>query len=284
MEQPEGNQDSGGGRPAENNRAGNNADQPTPDAARSSETEQSGRHQNAECCNRPNANGCRNKFWDAAKTTAELFLGIGLLTVAYWQYTVYDRQAGIMQTLADISAKQLTATQLESRAWVGPLNVSIQPSETGQPPTLEVGKGIPVSVQYINTGKEPATDFALSHSDNIFTIDQWKSDEIAASVKRWERECLAAPLPGIVGSVVFPTTNPYNSFSYSTTQEDREAAAGKWPVTSGLLSGDEVFVVLGCMMYKSAGTVHHTSFCNFYQAKASKLTAFSVCTIGNDAN
>lgn len=137
MEQPIGNQDGGSGCPAENNRADGDTDHPPQNASKLPETEKGGRRENAADCNRRSNTNCWNKFWDIAKATAELVLGIGLLTIAYWQYTVYTRQTAIMEA--------------QQRPWI---YADIKLSSWDYSPTN--GADIGLTFSYRNTGGTPA--------------------------------------------------------------------------------------------------------------------------------
>ncbi len=134
MEQPIGNQDSGSGTPAEHARAGGDANQPPQDVSGLPETEQDSGRKNTARCNCRNNKNRWNKFWDIAKACAELVLGIGLLTIAYWQYTVYTRQTGIMDRQANISEVANRQNTAVNRAFIVP---STTVEQSGKGDTLK---------------------------------------------------------------------------------------------------------------------------------------------------
>ena len=106
------------------------AGHPLQDASSLPDREQGGRRENATGCGCRNDKKCSNKFWSIAKTFADLFLGAGLLTVAYLQYTVYIRQAGIMDKQAAISEIANRQNAVVNRAFIVP-NTTVEQSGSG---------------------------------------------------------------------------------------------------------------------------------------------------------
>lgn len=55
-------------------------------------------------------------------------------------------------------------------------------------------------------------------------------------------------------------------------------------VSSRVTDGSDFIVIFGCMVYRTAGAVRHTSFCYFYNAKVTPDNIMDICTVGNAAD
>ena len=51
-----------------------------------------------------------------------------------------------------------------------------------------------------------------------------------------------------------------------------------------VFDGRKIFVMEMCFAYRTTGTLHHTSFCYFYQGGTTKVNQWSICTAGNHAD
>jgi len=51
-----------------------------------------------------------------------------------------------------------------------------------------------------------------------------------------------------------------------------------------LISGDEVFAIKGCFVYKTVETIHRSEFCFFYQVNSTQLPNLNFCTVGQGSD
>ena len=54
--------------------------------------------------------------------------------------------------------------------------------------------------------------------------------------------------------------------------------------TDKFMSGDEIFVFVGCFVYGTTETPHHSSFCFFYDHKVSDIHSLPYCLTGQRAD
>src|ERR1700733_10039811 len=66
----------------------------------------------------------KEQFFDLkASHWVQIVLTIVLGCIAYAQYTVYSRQAGIMDEQTNISKRQLGLTEIVQRPWIAPIGL-----------------------------------------------------------------------------------------------------------------------------------------------------------------
>jgi hypothetical protein len=164
------------------------------------------------------------------------------------------------------SAKTAQANMVASeRAWVGPRNArsDIAP---------EMGKGLNIIVEYQNTGREPALE-TIADAEAFAAAD---TVETAAKINGFINQCKMQWIPTKKG-VVFPA-GPTSS-SYELTEPFATD-----DIDQDVIDGTKFIFIDGCFVYKSAGTIHRTSFCYFFNNKKTKPANWNICGVGNDAD
>lgn len=207
------------------------------------------------------------KKWRKRVLTPEWVLAWS--TVFIFLATVVNVAVAALQW--DVLRKTDTASR---RAWIGPSTASITSG-------VEKDKGIAAQVQYLNTGREPAFDLVPYTDVAIFSLADWENGSAARVIMGWKDECLAANPPFGGTRMAFPSSSNNSFYHVSFNTDDH---VPKIVVSDALTNGNDIFVIRGCFMYRSAGEHRHTSFCFFYQAKLTNLPNLSICTVGNDAD
>ncbi len=101
----------------------------------------------------------RQRFFDLKFSHyVEIILTAALVGIAYFQYTVYYRQAGIMQTQADIANWQNNIAEATQRAFVGISRVELVRPKNPSDPHAK-WKMTPIIE---NSGSTPAIDVSLA--------------------------------------------------------------------------------------------------------------------------
>jgi hypothetical protein len=188
-----------------------------------------------------------------------------LATAAGKQAEAAEKQASAMADSAKAARDNLIAAE---RAWVGPRNAKIEGA-------IEVGKPVEVTIEYANTGHEPAQNF-FSAVDTFAVTDA--EDKNGASLRKMSEyfEKCKNSRNMIVGQVVFPTSG-FSTYNLSIKSDPSF-------ITQELLDGEKILVVQGCFLYESFNAFRHTYFCYFYNSKRSKTSNLSICAIGDSAD
>jgi hypothetical protein len=165
---------------------------------------------------------------------------------------------------------QLEEMREERRAWVGPLSAGFP---NGLP---QVGNPGTVTVQYHNTGREPAIDVFADLSPYVVTLTEDQQGVSATHIAEYVGRCRATQ-PVIGSQVVFPTTG----FSAYTTARIIEGELIDW----NIMYGTSLIFITGCYVYTTLGIIHRTSFCFFFQ-NGPKMTPqnWIFCPTGNYAS
>jgi hypothetical protein len=66
--------------------------------------------------------------------------------------------------------------------------------------------------------------------------------------------------------------------------EGRVPQIGVATWTDSINKGDDILTIQGCLVYEAFGEVHHTTFCYFYDGKATDPAHLSICLVGNYVN
>jgi cell division protein FtsB len=171
------------------------------------------------------------------------------------------------QATAAIDAAKATreSTIAAQRAWVGPQNISFAAE-------LKIGVPIDVTIEYLNTGREPATSF--SYEIDTFAVGE-TSPEFGQHVDPFMRKCFAkseAP----PGQVVYATTG-FTHYTLATKIQEEL-------VDNDIISGDKVIVMQGCFIYVTEQAIRHSFFCYFYKNKVTRISALNICPAGHHAD
>lgn len=190
-----------------------------------------------------------------------------------------ERLLGDIRQLADAAsaatdmARQANETNKEllavdRRAWIAPKSADL----VG---TVEAGKPLAFTVSYGNTGKEPATDLAVSGVGSLAPAPAngaWDTFAVSENQACQGIETIAD------GPVVFPSAIDAYSYRFSTSATLIDAT---------VLSGAQVFYVQGCFAYDTAGDTHLSAYCFYLRPDASQPPqnwTFRPCPGGAFAN
>lgn len=171
------------------------------------------------------------------------------------------KQSEIATRQADSSDRAAIQAQ---RAWVGPSIVKIEGA-------LEADKPIEISINYANSGREPALNFIYAIDVFATTAEEDGRGVAAAKTEAHFKGCRDAKSLR-PGQVIFP--NAANSL---TMTKDKI-------VDQAVIDGDKTVIINGCFLYKSFEIVRRTYFCYFYKAKATKPSNLNICTSGSGAD
>jgi hypothetical protein len=204
----------------------------------------------------------------------------------FWQASIFNHQlteakkvfgpiqdqAKASQQAADAATKQSQNAEkalIEAqRAWVGPQNASFA-SEPG------VGKPIEITVQYQNTGREPALSFIYFATPFSVTTEDDSNGTLVQTLLNYMNACKAYR-EWTGGSVVYPSTG-FSSYNLNVTTKDDF-------VDEPATKGDKVIIVQGCFLYRSFDNPRHSYFCYFYKQGQSKIQNLNICPTGHYAD
>lgn len=170
----------------------------------------------------------------------ELFVGLALVGVGYLQFTVYTRQAGIMETQTKLSEADERPWVKPKILWLNPLYIDNFSFSFGFQFTLE------------NSGKYPA--FWVTHQ--VALIPRTDTPQ-SVSFKDHDKLCndtAGKQASGVDNITIFP--NEAESGLGSTWGSPLQAFILEKPPSKRMFP-----VVNGCIVYKGAtDVVHHTWF------------------------
>jgi hypothetical protein len=230
-----------------------------------------------------NASRKEEQCEDRAKSRREwitivlLVLNLGAI---FWQVRemikVYDpirEQADAQRRAADAATRQSAnaerALVQAQRAWVGPQNASFASDP-------EIGKAIEITVQYQNSGHEPATQFD-ANVDSFVLAGTAEGDAAAAErTQEYMTRCRAAD-NGSTGSVVYPNSGFGSGYNLTVW-------SGENVVDRDLVEGKKVIFVQGCFRYRTFESPKHSYFCYLYRKGATKTQNLNICPRGHEAN
>jgi hypothetical protein len=166
------------------------------------------------------------------------------------------------------SEKSERALVLAQRAWVGPTIAKV----VGTP---EIGKPLKISIQYANSGREPALNFIYAADVLAATAADEANGALTAKVNAAFRGCKEATTLR-AGQVVFPTVaNTANTLSVTTNDKF---------VDQAIIDGETTIVIDGCLVYKSFDVIRHSYFCYFYNNKTPTPDGLNFCENGAGAD
>jgi hypothetical protein len=197
------------------------------------------------------------------------------------------RQAEVAATQAEAAAKQALAaaesvkTARESliaaqRAMIGPTGASIVGS-------LQANNPIKATITYTNTGRQAAPT-NIETVSKTFSINEWNNGIAANDIIRIQQNCMKLEMFGTANLVIYPTsgftgyTANFDSSSQNVPEQQRFMASDK------LISGDEIFTINECFVYKTVESTHHSATCFFYQANITLPNNLGFCFVGQGAD
>ena len=186
----------------------------------------------------------------------------GQTGVAETNARVALQQANAAATSAQISEKAFDASQ---RAWVGPTNAHIN----GKPTR---GNPIEITIDYQNTGREPAQNFNWNPPDWFVP----KAQDVAIETSKSRHDCMAQSSPRS-GQVVYPTSGMGNKYNLTQKLEGMQ-------VTDDIMSGKDAIFIQGCFVYTTLRKARHSYFCFFYKEGQTDANRLGICEVGQDAD
>ena len=159
--------------------------------------------------------------------------------------------------------------QRSQRAWVGPTSGKIEGAVTLKNPVV-------VSVNVINTGREPAAAFVPSVLPAIFVPATETEDALNAEIDGFVKRCRATPSKE-GAQVLFPAVGLGNGFNF-------QGKYSKEKVDQGVIDGNKSLIVVGCLIYDTAGKTRHSTFCYSFKNGETKPDAMNLCFHGNTAD
>lgn len=197
------------------------------------------------------------KFGIISQATFSAFLvGVGLLQV--W---VYTRQKEIMDNQLQIMASG-------QRAWIAPTSAG-----SDQP---KLGTELKLSIVFINTGREPAMKVAYASEAFVSTESPDNPEKLKKAIDDYVAICKVGKDEMLRVGVVYPTSG-HSAYSV------HPAFPGRL-VDDGAIDGTKLLAVAGCFSYEAQGSVHHSTFCFDWSAKAGNPNTWFFCGTGNDAD
>lgn len=132
------------------------------------------------------------------------------------------------------------------------------------------------TVEYQNTGREPALETIFDTDVFVTTGEEEQSGVVSSRINDFISKCKIKWTPSQKG-VVFPSANTTSAYEL-TRRLDVNL------VDQDVIDGAKAIYIDGCFVYKSAGAIHRSSFCYFFNAKKTKPGNWNICLIGNDAD
>lgn len=171
------------------------------------------------------------------------------------------------EVAADSAQTAHDALISDQRAWVGPVNAKLDG-------TLKTGEAINVKVVIQNTGREPGLSFKWD--PHPFVADQ--NIDVNQKVVAQSEWCMKDDTLES-GRVIYPTQTTFGSGAYEYSAEFAPD-----DINDDVLSGKNIMVVTGCIVYKTVGHIRHSSFCYFFKSGTTKPDHLNICNGGNDAD
>src|SRR5271157_2354112 len=182
--------------------------------------------------------------------------------VAHWVNAIATATLVVVGIWAAIATQN--ALQLSERAWVSPLGAQIRAL-----PAVDIAKDAPTSVYvekdkpiyfYVilnNSGREPALN--LNTRLLNYTIDGYDPKRTTlASISVPENTACENLQPEEGRPPIAPSSPSYNMLS-SVFGEPSFTADEK------VVSGEKVYVIVGCSAYLTFGSVHRSGFCYMFE-------------------
>lgn len=176
-----------------------------------------------------------------------------------------NRQAKAAEEAAKIAGDSVVLAQ---RAWVGPENASI----TAEP---KLGVPVEITVQYKNTGHQPAQFFTTKSDLFLASDEEDKNGAVNKKLDAFFDACKHET--AMVGAgVVYPTSG-FDNYKVSQKTTDNF-------VDEALVSGTKMLVVEGCFTYWTISEAKHAYFCYFYKKGTTNINNLNICARGHFAD
>lgn len=207
-----------------------------------------------------------------------ILLGVTMVAI-FWQvyemvhvYGPIHDQAIASKIAADAATKQSEnsdkALVQAQRAWVGPQNATIAAEPA-------VGKPVEITIQYQNSGHEPALGFVYSVEPFLFTPSEDANGTVGTRILNYMNACKnAKEWKG--GSVIYPSVG-FSAYNLNSKTNDDF-------VDEDFTKGEKLLIVQGCFVYRTFDLPRHSYFCYFYRQGYTKPQNLNICTSGHEAD
>jgi hypothetical protein len=251
--------------------------------------------------------GAANRGEELREDTSNKLLQIATLLFVilttggiFWRGAIFNRQLDEMRSasiqtnklvdanasLVDSASKQANAAQKEAdalsesvrvahdnvilaeRAWLGPNNAGFA-SEPAP------NKAIEVTINYQNSGRQPALNFLYFADPFSATVEDDINGTVVSRIAQYLDNCKSQiAWPG--GSVVYPSTGFSNYVLNTKTKEDF--------VDDPIIKKDKIVFLQGCFLYRTFDAPRHSYFCFFYKQGQTKFQNLNICANGHYAD
>ena len=204
--------------------------------------------------------------------TIAALVGAGIFAAMQWV-----EMSAVYKPISDQAGAAHDTMIASSRAWVGPIDALIV--------TMKAGEGIKIDVSYGNSGRQPALTVE-SVNPKVYSAADWNGGTAVRDILEFETKCMKSDMVDIIAHVVYPNVNPNSFFvPHFDSTNDMLAENIKFTASNDLaVTGKELFALMGCFIYRTVTTVHHSAFCYRYNAKAPGLPHLNFCTVGQNAD
>ena len=175
-----------------------------------------------------------------------------------------NRQAAALEGANKIAVDALSAGR---RAWVGVADARIEGA-------LEANADLNFTVDYRNTGHEPATNLALVETPIVIDGEKRADPSTMSRLEQFAQRCLAEDYVGAM--IAFPTGD-FQNYQASAVLKASD-------VDQDLVDGRKIVVLQGCIVYMTEGVVRHSASCLYFQSGKTRLVRFPTCAKGNEAD
>jgi len=170
----------------------------------------------------------------------------------------------------------LNAAELDRRAWIGPINANLLAG-------LVKDQGIKIDVTYINTGREPWTNFIALAKSIVLSQAAWNN----GGAKQFILDYRVARfnVHAIQGTrAAFLTSEKSSYVAHADNISDDIPESLRFKASNDLVSGKDFFAIFECFVYHSVSKEHYISVCCSYQAEITDRTHLNIYTVGTDAD
>jgi hypothetical protein len=165
---------------------------------------------------------------------------------------------------------QLSEMQIERRAWLAPIAARIEPDSF-----VDNKNALVMTVDYQNTGKEPALDFNATGETGTVPIQAGLSDWNNMTFK--DNHTCDGLYPKNGGATTYPSAQFVSHYRATLVEGDEQ-------ITREVQLGERVLWVNGCFAYRTLDSIHTSAFCFYLEPNRTKPILnwqFNPCSSGN---
>jgi hypothetical protein len=185
-------------------------------------------------------------------------------------YPEVQRQAAAAKTQAETANTTMIATQ---RAWLGAIDAAIIKAANSS-----VIKG---AITYVNSGHEPARFQSKGLDERVYIRQDWDAGFVNNVIAARQEDCMKTDrIDGFQSA--WPTTGLSTYTIHFPEAKMPQIGTAAW--SDRINNGDDIVTVQGCFVYETFSKIRHTSFCFYYDARATDASHLNFCGVGNYAN